>query len=611
MNVLVIGSGGREHALVWALSRSPRIKKIYCCPGNPGIAALAETLPIAPTDIPALVRGAEELSIDLTVVGPEAPLVLGIVDAFQEKGLRIFGPTAAASLLEGSKVFAKMLMRRYGIPTAQFWTFSDPLKAKAFVRKAHRPLVVKADGLAAGKGAIVAMTPEEGERAVGMLMEERIFGESGAQVVIEEFLEGEEVSFFALSDGRTVLPLLAVRDHKRLLDGDRGPNTGGMGAYAPVPFVDGALSERMMREVVVPTVEAMNKEGRPFTGVLYAGLMLTEDGPKVLEFNVRFGDPEAQVLLPLLQTDLLDLCEAVVDGQLDRLSVVWKPGAAACVVMASRGYPDHVETGSIIEGLEGEQPPGVLIFHAGTGWKEGRLVATGGRVLNVVGLGENLQEAVERAYQGVGRIRFEGMQYRKDIGSIAFMGSNASMESPGSLGHGVVEPTGLSDRRPDEPDKPALVGIVLGSDSDAPVMEETARMLEKFGIPYEVTIASAHRSPRRALAYAEEAAARGLKVLIAAAGGAAHLPGVLASSTPLPVIGVPMEATPLGGLDSLLSMVQMPGGVPVAVVSIGKAGARNAALLAARILGTTDVEIRRRVEAYMAELAAEIASKRV
>jgi|DewCreStandDraft_3_1066083.scaffolds.fasta_scaffold00431_4 phosphoribosylamine--glycine ligase len=595
MNVLVVGSGGREHALVWALCQSPRVKRIYACPGNPGIAALAETLPISPTEVPSLVRAAEELSIDLTVVGPEAPLVAGIVDAFRDRGLRIFGPTAAASLLEGSKVFAKELMRRSGIPTAESWIFSDPSEAKTFVRKAGRPLVVKADGLAGGKGAIVAMTPEEGVHAVGLLMEERIFGESGSRVVIEEFLEGEEVSFFALSDGRTVLPLLAVRDHKRLRDGDHGPNTGGMGAYAPVPFVDEALVTRIMREILVPTVEAMSRERRPFTGVLYAGLMLTRDGPKVLEFNVRFGDPEAQVLLPLLQTDVLDLLEAVVEGQLDDLTISWRDGAAACVVLASKGYPDRMEAGSVIEGLDGEKPPGVLVFHAGTGWKEGKVVASGGRVLNVVGLGRNLQEAVERAYLGVEQIRFEGMQYRKDIGPTGFVGP-----------FGTAGQNPLS-RRPDSP--APLVGIVLGSDSDLPVMEEATRLLEKFGIPYEVTIASAHRSPRRALTYAETAGERGLKVLIAAAGGAAHLPGVLASSTPLPVIGVPMEATPLGGLDSLLSMVQMPGGVPVAVVSIGKAGARNAAILAAQILGTADSEIRRRVESYKAELAREVEAK--
>lgn len=413
--MFVIGGGGREHALAWHLRRRYPDAVLYCAPGNPGISALATCLPISVTDLPSLADAASSLEIDLTIVGPEAPLVAGIVDLFEMRGLPIIGPTAPAAALEGSKVFAKDLMRRHGIPTAEHAAFDEPASALKYLEGVPGQVVVKADGLAAGKGVIVCDDFAQARSAVEAMMADRAFGDAGRRIVIEERLEGDEVSIFALVDGEVVALLPAAQDHKRAHDDDQGPNTGGMGAAAPVPL-DGELRERILSEIIEPTARAMCAEGRPYRGILFAGLMLTRDGPKVLEFNCRLGDPEAQVILPLLGTGLPEGFAALREGRLVPDGLSDARGAAVGVVMASRGYPERFETGVPISGLE--QAAGeALIFHSGTSFRDGIVITGGGRVLTVVGQGGTLGEARARAYRAAGRIRFEGMHYRRDIGA--------------------------------------------------------------------------------------------------------------------------------------------------------------------------------------------------
>ncbi len=417
LRVLVVGGGGREHALAWKLAQSPRLGTLYAVPGNPGIARVAQCVPVRADDIAAVADLADRERIDLTVVGPETPLALGLADLLEARGRPIFGPSGAAAALESSKVFAKELFARHGIPSARFGTFDDPGAARAFVRELGDRAVVKADGLAAGKGAVVCADTAEADRAIGDMLERRVFGEAGARVVVEEFLEGEEVSVFALTDGRTVCPLASAQDHKAVFDGDRGPNTGGMGAYSPAPVLDAALAGEVVRTVLEPTIRAMAAEGRPYRGVLYAGLMLTAAGVRVLEYNVRFGDPECQVLMPRLVEDLLPLCQAVAEGRGLPTSVTWRPEAAVCVVLASGGYPGEYATGFPVEGLDrAEAHPGVTVFHAGTASRDGRLLTAGGRVLGVSALGADIPSAVAAAYAGAEEIRFDGMHYRRDIG---------------------------------------------------------------------------------------------------------------------------------------------------------------------------------------------------
>lgn len=411
LKVLAVGSGGREHALVWKLAQGARTK-VYAAPGNPGIASIAHCLPIPPTDIAALADAAADLAVDLTIVGPEAPLAAGIADVFASRGLRIFGPSGAAAQIESSKAFAKTLMRKWRIPTADFRIFDTPADAMVFVRRVDRPVVVKADGLAAGKGVVVAGNSAEAEAAILDLMVHRAHGNAGSRIVVEDRLEGAEVSVLALVCGARVWPLIAARDYKRAGDGDTGPNTGGMGAVAPPPLPSG-LVDRVTAEILEPTAAAMVREGRPYTGVLYAGVMMTAGGPNVLEFNCRFGDPEAQVILPLLQGPLPEVLLDVVDGRVP--SLTWSGGAAVCVVLASGGYPAAYRTGLPIAGLA-DVPADVVVFHAGTSVHGDRLVTAGGRVLNVVGVGATLAEARDRAYGGAARISFEGMCYRTDIG---------------------------------------------------------------------------------------------------------------------------------------------------------------------------------------------------
>ncbi len=415
MRVLVIGGGGREHALVWKLAASPRVEKIYCAPGNPGIGALAECIDIDVKDNTALVTFAWENKIDLTVVGPEAPLANGVVDVFAAHGLKIFGPSQAAARIEGSKAFAKDLMKRYGIPTAGYGVFTDADDAKAYIKEQGAPIVVKADGLAAGKGVVVAMTEAEALAAVDMIMTDAVFGTAGARVVVEEFMQGEEASLLAFTDGRTVVPMVSAQDHKRVFDGDRGPNTGGMGAYAPAPVVTPAVLERVMTEILQPAVDAMRAEGCPYCGCLYAGLMITDAGPKVVEFNARFGDPETQVVLPLLDSDLTTVMEACIDGALDKATVSWRDEAAVCVVMAAGGYPGEYGKGDAISGLDAAAAAGAVVFHAGTALKGDSVVTNGGRVLGVTAMDKDVLRAIEKAYAAVDKISFAGAHCRRDI----------------------------------------------------------------------------------------------------------------------------------------------------------------------------------------------------
>jgi phosphoribosylamine--glycine ligase len=416
MNILVIGSGGREHTLAWKLAQSPKATKLYAIPGNPGMAAVAECVSgISITDNAAVVDFAKAKKIDLAVVGPEVPLTNGMVDALNAVGIKAFGPTKLAAEIEGSKAFSKGLMKKYGIPTAKYEVFTDAEAARAYIRQEGAPIVIKADGLAAGKGVIVAMTEQEALAAIADIMEDQEFGAAGSRVVIEEFMDGEEASLLCFTDGKTICPMISSQDHKRAYDGDKGPNTGGMGTYAPAPVMTKAMVDKAYETILIPTIRAMEKEGRLYKGCLYAGLMITEDGPRVVEFNARFGDPETQVVLPLLESDLVDIMLACADGTLAEQDIQWSDGAAVCVVIASGGYPKAYEKGKAISGLDAAEKAGSLVFHAGTAEKDGQIVTAGGRVLGVVAKAADIRSAVDKAYDGVARISFDGAFHRNDI----------------------------------------------------------------------------------------------------------------------------------------------------------------------------------------------------
>ena len=582
MRVLVVGSGGREHALVWKINQSARVEKIFCAPGNAGIGHLAECVDISAVDIEGLVRFAKKERIDLTVVGPESSLVAGIVDSFEENGLRIFGPRKNSAILEGSKVFTKEFLQKYEIPSASFKVFTEKKKAKKYIDKCGAPIVVKADGLAAGKGVIVAQTMAEAKDAIDLIMTEKAFGEAGEKIVIEECLRGEEASFIAFTDGKTILPLPSSQDHKAIFDNDKGPNTGGMGAYSPAPVVTDEITAYVMEKVMLPTVRGLAAEGRPYKGMLYAGLMIDGDKINVLEFNCRFGDPEAQPLLMRLETDIIDIFEAAIDGCLDTITMKIDPSPTVCVVMASGGYPGTYEKGKVIKGLaDASKVDGVMVFHAGTASKNNRTVTAGGRVLGITAIGKTLEEAIAQAYLAVDKIRWTGCYCRRDIGAKALNRFAVSTVK-------------------------AMVGIVLGSDSDLPVMQAAADFLRDMHVPYEMTIASAHRSPARAMDYAKTAKNRGLKVIIAGAGMAAHLAGVLSAHTDIPVIGVPLDSSPFHGMDALLSTVQMPPGVPVATMGVGRSGAKNGAVLAVRILALEDQSLSARLVQFRETMVHQV-----
>lgn len=420
LKILVVGSGGREHTLVWKLAQSELVAKIYCAPGNVGMIPLAELVPLKVDDFGGIVDFCQKEKVNLVVVGPELPLTLGLVDALEEKGIKAFGPKKKAAELEGSKVFAKDLMSRYGIPTARYGVFREVQAAQDFAREFTGPWVVKVDGLAAGKGVLICSTLAETDAAIKRILAEKVFGIAGDKVIIEEFIEGEELSLMAFSDGNTVIPMVSAQDHKRVFDRDQGPNTGGMGAYSPAPVATPDLCKIIEEQVLQPTIKAMAQEGRIFKGVLYAGLMITAQGPRVLEFNARFGDPETQVILPRLKSDLVEIILAVCEGRLAEQEITWCEEACVSVVMASQGYPDSYKTGLPIKGLS-DVPDDIFVFHSGTAWRDGEIVTAGGRVLAVTALGENLPQAVDSVYRAVKKISFLGAHYRKDIAYRAFL----------------------------------------------------------------------------------------------------------------------------------------------------------------------------------------------
>jgi phosphoribosylamine--glycine ligase len=420
MRVLVVGGGGREHALTWKIAQSPKVTKIYCAPGNAGISEQATIVPVKANDLNGLLAFALKEKIDLTVVGPEDPLTRGIVDLFESKGLLIFGVSRRAAEIEGSKAFAKEMMRKYHIPTAVYEIFDDRNEAVRYIRKQGAPIVVKADGLAAGKGVIICKTIEEAIQSVDKIMVEKIFGEAGKRVVVEEYLVGEEASYIAFTDGKAILPMASSQDHKSVFDGDQGPNTGGMGAYSPAPVVTDEVSENIIQKVLRPIIYGMGEEGRAYKGVLYAGLMIHNGHPKVLEFNARFGDPETQPVLMRMKGDIVPILEACMKGTLSQHQMEWDYRASVCVVMASKGYPGDYGKGKAIEGLkEVSGAEGVFVFHAGTAFKDNQIITNGGRVLGVTGLGEDISKAIERTYQAVKKISWEGVHYRTDIGQKA------------------------------------------------------------------------------------------------------------------------------------------------------------------------------------------------
>jgi len=582
MKVLVVGSGGREHALVWKLNNSQKVDKVYCAPGNAGISKIADCVDIGANDVEKLADFAQKEGVGLTIVGPEEPLTRGIVDFFQSRGLPVFGPSRKAAALEGSKVFMKDLLQKYTIPSGFYKVFEDRDQAVAYIHEKGAPIVVKVDGLAAGKGVIVAAAIDEAVAAVDQILLDKAFGAAGSRVVVEEFLPGEEASFLAFTDGKTVLPLPTSQDHKAVYDGDKGPNTGGMGAYSPAPVVTDELHKQVMETIMVPTVKALAAEGAPYKGILYAGLMIKDGVAKVLEFNCRFGDPEAQPLLMRLKTDIVDIVEAIIEGRLDQVNLEIDSRPTVCVVMASGGYPGPYEKGRVIHGLDNDFGGDLVVFHAGTAWHDGKVVTAGGRVLGVTAVADTLEKAISLAYDAVARISWDGCYYRKDIGQKALRRSVVSGPK---------------------------VGIVLGSDSDLPVFQSSLDFLKEMGVGFELIVASAHRTPKRASAYAETARQRGLRLIIAGAGMAAHLAGVLAANTTLPVIGVPVDASALNGLDSLLSTVQMPPGVPVATMGIGKSGAKNAAILAVQILSLSDSSLADKLTAFKKNMESEVKNR--
>jgi len=424
MKILVIGSGGREHALVWKIAQSKLVSKIFCAPGNGGISGLAECVDIKADDIHGLLEFSRKEKIDLTVVGPEVPLPMGIVDEFANQKLRVFGPSKAAARLEGSKVFSKELMRKYHVPTADFSVFDNAAEAVSYIEKRGGPCVVKADGLAAGKGVVVAQNVDEAKAAVKSMMQERVFGDAGKRILVEECLYGQEASILVITDGREVVALASSQDHKRIFDGDKGPNTGGMGAYSPAPLVTPARFDEIMKTVVDRTIDGLAKEGIEFRGVLYAGIMATKDGPRTLEFNARFGDPETEAILPRMRSDLVEAMLAASSGNLAKFAraggLQWDPRASVCVVCAAAGYPGSYDKGKEISGLEAVAAmKDAVVFHAGTAKSGGKIVTSGGRVLGVTGLGDTIRDAIGHTYSAVGKIHFEGMQYRRDIGAKA------------------------------------------------------------------------------------------------------------------------------------------------------------------------------------------------
>ena len=535
---------------------------------------------VSPDDQKALLTLAREKKVDLTVVGPEAPLVDGLADLFQAEGLLVAGPSAQAALLEGSKAFCKDFMAQNGVPTADYRIFDSPEPARDYVRSAGRRLVLKADGLAAGKGVLLCHDVDEALAAIDMIMVDKKFGDAGDRIVVEDWLEGEEASFLVFTDGHTIVPMPTSQDHKAIGEGDTGLNTGGMGAYSPAPVVTPEITAKVMKQVIEPVVGGMARRGTPYQGILYAGLMIDEKGdPSVLEFNVRFGDPECQPLLMRLESDLAELLMLLAQGRLNQADVVWSPDPTVCVVLAAGGYPEKYAKGASITGLEAAgQQRDVVVFHAGTALDGQQVVTSGGRVLGVTARGGSIQEAISRAYSACSMISWQDMYYRRDIG------------------HRALTRAASAPR----------VGILMGSANDWADMKKAREALDALQVPCEVQVLSAHRTPQQAATYAASARERGIKVIIAGAGWAAHLAGAMAAHTVLPIIGVPIASSPLSGLDSLLATVQMPPGIPVATVALGSGGAYNAGILAAQMLALSDSALSARLRKQREEMAGKV-----
>jgi phosphoribosylamine--glycine ligase len=630
MKVLVVGGGGREHALVWKLFASPRVEAILCTPGNAGTAALAQTMDVQPTDLSKLLEAATRNKVDLTIVGPEAPLADGIVDLFASNGLKCFGPTQAAAQLEWSKVWAKEFLLRHGIPTGRAEVVDGLAAARSAVARFGLPVAIKADGLAGGKGVWVAKTGADADAALDALFNLRVLGKAGERVLIEEYLTGRELSALAFTDGERLAVMPPARDYKRLGEGDTGPNTGGMGGYTRPQDATPELLARIERDILRPTVAGMAAEGRPYRGVLYTGLMLTPDGPKVLEFNCRFGDPEAQLILPLLESDLLETCLSAVEGRLDPGAVRWGGGVTCGVVLAAEGYPGEPKLGATIRGLD-DLAPGILAFHGGTrvrtsgglfGSGSRSVVTAGGRVVTVVATAPSVAAARELVYENLRVIDFQGKQLRPDIGSegpgVGWhlpgvgeretpegdapeqpQGSATSRARPNGAGSvAVPSSTERMHRGSSEPGTGhsglAAVALLASNDGERVALAETVRVLEQLGIQCQASTVSAFHGAGNLEQLARNLAPDGVRVVVAAAGDEPALPGLVGAWSGLPVIAVPTRPDDGASSDALVAATQVPEGVPVAVVGPGARGARTAAWLAASILGLVDEGVAKR-----------------
>jgi len=565
MNILIVGAGGREHAIAWKCKQSPNAKTIHITPGNGGIESIGNCWKL--TDHHEIIKKAKSENIDLAIIGQEDYLVDGLTEKLEKEGILVFGPDQSASQLEGSKVFAKAFMARNDIPTAGYKDFTEFESAKAYLQEAEPPYVIKASGLAAGKGVLICPDTETAEKALNEIMVDQVFGNAGEHVVIEEFLDGEEASWFVFTDGNDFVSLPSLQDHKRQLELDQGLNTGGMGCYAPAPVVTKEIEDKIIQQIVKPTLKGMADEGNPYKGILYIGLMIKNNQPKVIEYNIRFGDPECQPLMMLLDSDFVDIAKAVAKREIGNINVKWKNQAAATVILASGGYPQSYKQGFVIQGLEEiEESNDLMVFHAGTQRDQNRYTTSGGRVLGVTCLGDDLQNALNNAYQVIEKISWPGMQYRRDIG---IKGLKRLLTRPANK---------------------KMVCIIMGSASDKAIAEKATKVFKQFNIEYDIVVSSAHRTPERTRNIIHQAEQNGTEVFIAIAGLAAHLPGVIAAETRLPVIGVPVGGSAMGGQDALLSIVQMPPGIPVATVGIDRGD--NAALLASQILSIKYPELK-------------------
>lgn len=573
MNILVLGSGGREHSILWRLKQSKLVNGLWCVPGNAGSSSIAKNINIDLLDFKKIKSAVGDFKIDLVVVGPEIPLAAGIADYLKETTL-VFGPGKEGAKIESSKLFSKQFMKRNGIPTAEFETFDDYDKAKQFLLENSGSWVIKADGLAAGKGVFVTDTKELALEAINIIMVKGRFGKAGSSVVIERKLIGQEISYIVITDGKRFLPMLSAQDHKAIYDGDKGLNTGGMGAYAPAPFMNNALEERIKKEIIEKAIEGFKRENIDYKGVLYAGLMIVDGNPYALEFNCRFGDPETQPQMMLFKGDLAEIMYDAAKGKLSSYKDIWLNQYAVCIVAASGGYPLNYEKGKIITGIDGAESAGAVVFHAGTKLENGQLVTDGGRVLGVTAAADTLEDAKDKAYLALSKINFDGIYYRHDIADKALV----------------------------EMRKQPMVSIMMGSKSDFTLMKKAGNLLSSLEISYEYCISSIHRMPERTIDYVKKLQNRQIKVVITAAGMANHLSGITASLTSIPVIAVPVSAA-LDGMDALLASVQMPPGTPVAVMSID--GAVNAALFAARIIALTNDRVKKNMESYLKNKRAE------